>query len=115
MTRGRQRKLKRITAKTCGKMTWRAMPLASALLTCMHPAHAADTGETAYAPATFTDPLAGVADDATYAADAQAHHHPVGIDRVDREGNGTLGDGDVTQVILADAAIVLFHALRVVD
>src|SRR5258706_7306462 len=46
MTRGRQRKLKRISAKTCGKMTWKALPLASALLACLHPAHAADTGET---------------------------------------------------------------------
>jgi iron complex outermembrane receptor protein len=46
MTRSRQRKLKRVAASTCGKMAWRAMPLASALLACMHPAHAADTGET---------------------------------------------------------------------
>ena len=46
MTRSRQRKLRRVEARTCGKVTWRAMPLASALLACMHPAHAADTGET---------------------------------------------------------------------
>ncbi len=32
----------------------------------------ANTGETAYAPAAFTDPLAGVLDDATYAGDATA-------------------------------------------
>ena len=46
MTRGRQRKLKRIEAKPSGKLTWRALPLASALVACMHPSHAADTGET---------------------------------------------------------------------
>jgi iron complex outermembrane recepter protein len=45
MTRGRQRKLKRIAAKTPGRMAWRALPLASALLACMHPVHAADTSE----------------------------------------------------------------------
>jgi iron complex outermembrane recepter protein len=45
MTRGRQRKLKRIATKTSGKVAWRALPLASALLACMHPAHAAETTE----------------------------------------------------------------------
>jgi iron complex outermembrane receptor protein len=47
MTRGRQRKLKRIQAKSRTATTWKALPLASALLACMHPAHAADTGEAA--------------------------------------------------------------------
>jgi iron complex outermembrane receptor protein len=46
MTRARQRKLKRIETKTRGHMAWRALPLTSALLACMHPAHAADTAET---------------------------------------------------------------------
>ena len=47
MTRSRQRKLRRIQGKNSGKMTWRALPVASALLACMHPSHAADTSETA--------------------------------------------------------------------
>ena len=46
MTRGRQRKLKRIKAKSCAKTAWSALPLASALLACMHPVHAADTSDT---------------------------------------------------------------------
>jgi iron complex outermembrane recepter protein len=46
MTRSRQRKLRRVAAKIGGKAAWRALPLASALLTCIHPAQAADTGET---------------------------------------------------------------------
>src|SRR5450432_245583 len=47
MTRARQRKLKRIRPKPFGQLTWRALPLASALLACLHPAHAADTSDTA--------------------------------------------------------------------
>jgi iron complex outermembrane receptor protein len=47
MTRGRQRKLKRVEAKTCSKVTWQVLPLASALVACLHPVYAADTGETA--------------------------------------------------------------------
>jgi iron complex outermembrane recepter protein len=47
MTRGRQRKLKRIQANSRNAMTWKALPLASAMLACIHPAQAADTGETA--------------------------------------------------------------------
>jgi iron complex outermembrane recepter protein len=46
MTRGRQRKLKRVEAKTCSKITWQVLPLASALLACMHPVYAADTSDT---------------------------------------------------------------------
>ena len=46
MTRARQRKLKRIKSNPCTKMAWSALPLASALLACMHPAHAADTTDT---------------------------------------------------------------------
>jgi iron complex outermembrane recepter protein len=46
MTRSRQRKLKRVAAKTRDTVAWGALPLASALLTCMHPVHAADTSET---------------------------------------------------------------------
>jgi iron complex outermembrane receptor protein len=46
MTRSRQRKLKRIHAKNSGKLVWRALPVASALLACMQPSHA-DTTETA--------------------------------------------------------------------
>src|ERR1700727_137112 len=46
MTRGRQRKLRRIQAKPSAKMAWSILPLASALLACMHPAHAADTSDT---------------------------------------------------------------------
>jgi iron complex outermembrane recepter protein len=46
MTRGRQRKLKRLKAKPCSKMAWSALPLASALLACMHSAHAADASDT---------------------------------------------------------------------
>jgi iron complex outermembrane receptor protein len=46
MTRARQRKLKRIGLKPSGQAKWRALPLASALLACLHPAHAADTGAT---------------------------------------------------------------------
>ena len=46
MTRGRQRKLKRLKAKSCAKTAWSALPLASALLACMHPVHAADTSDT---------------------------------------------------------------------
>jgi iron complex outermembrane receptor protein len=45
MTRARQRKLKR-KAAPYSKKSWTVLPLASALLACMHPAHAADTGET---------------------------------------------------------------------
>jgi iron complex outermembrane receptor protein len=45
MTRARQRKLKR-KAVPYSKKSWTVLPLASALLACMHPAHAADTGET---------------------------------------------------------------------
>src|SRR5579863_709956 len=45
MTRARQRKLKRIAQKPSSQLAWRALPLASALLACLHPAHAADTGE----------------------------------------------------------------------
>jgi outer membrane receptor protein involved in Fe transport len=47
MTRSRQRKLRRIEARKCGRNTWRALPVASALLALIHPAHAADTGDTA--------------------------------------------------------------------
>ena len=45
MTRARHRKLKR-KAAPYSKKTWTVLPLASALLACMHPAHAADAGET---------------------------------------------------------------------
>src|ERR1700735_5754306 len=45
MTRGRQRKLRRIEAKSCAKTAWSVLPLASALLACMHPAHAADPAD----------------------------------------------------------------------
>jgi iron complex outermembrane receptor protein len=47
MTRARQRKLKRIAPKPSTQLAWRTLPLASALLACLHPAYAADTGETA--------------------------------------------------------------------
>jgi iron complex outermembrane recepter protein len=44
MTRARQRKLMR-KAAPCAKKSWTVLPLASALLACMHPAHAADTAD----------------------------------------------------------------------
>ena len=47
MTRSRQRKLKRIRAKSKEHTLWRTLPVASALLACMHPAQSAETGETA--------------------------------------------------------------------
>ena len=47
MTRSRQRKLKKIQAKNNSRTTWKALPVASALLVCMHPAHSADNSETA--------------------------------------------------------------------
>ncbi len=47
MTRSRQRKLKRTRAKGAMRTAWRTLPVASALLACMHPAQAADNGETA--------------------------------------------------------------------
>jgi outer membrane receptor protein involved in Fe transport len=42
MTRARQRKLKRPALNACQKITWRVLPLASAMMACMHPVHAAD-------------------------------------------------------------------------
>ncbi len=47
MTRSRQRKLKKIQAKNSSSTTWRALPVASALLVCMHPAQSAENSETA--------------------------------------------------------------------
>ena len=47
MTRSRQRKLKRIRARNSGRTTWTVLPVASALLACMHPAHAAENSDTA--------------------------------------------------------------------
>ena len=44
MTRARQRKLMR-KAVPCAKKSWTVLPLASALLACMHPAHAADPAD----------------------------------------------------------------------
>jgi len=44
MTRARQRKLMR-KAAPCAKKSWTVLPLASALLACMHPAHAADPAD----------------------------------------------------------------------
>ena len=44
MTRARQRKLKR-AREQISRLTWRTLPLASALLACLHPARAADTSE----------------------------------------------------------------------
>ena len=44
MTRARHRKLKR-KAVPYSKKSWTVLPLASALLACMHPAHAADPAE----------------------------------------------------------------------
>jgi iron complex outermembrane recepter protein len=44
MTRARQRKLLR-KAAPCAKKSWTVLPLASALLACMHPAHAADPAD----------------------------------------------------------------------
>ena len=44
MTRARQRKLMR-KAEPCAKKSWTVLPLASALLACMHPAHAADPAD----------------------------------------------------------------------
>jgi iron complex outermembrane recepter protein len=44
MTRARHRKLKR-KAVPYSKKSWTVLPLASALLACMHPAHAADTAD----------------------------------------------------------------------
>jgi iron complex outermembrane recepter protein len=44
MTRARQRKLMR-KAAPCAKKSWTVLPLASALLACMHSAHAADTAD----------------------------------------------------------------------
>src|SRR6202047_5047781 len=46
MTRGRRRKLRRIESISPGSKTWRALPLASALLACMHAGYAAETGDT---------------------------------------------------------------------
>jgi iron complex outermembrane receptor protein len=45
MTRGRQRRLMR-EGKPYAKKAWKMLPLASALLACIHPAHAADTSDT---------------------------------------------------------------------
>lgn len=45
MTRARQRRLM-LKGKPCANKAWKMLPLASALLACMHPARAADTGET---------------------------------------------------------------------
>jgi iron complex outermembrane recepter protein len=42
MTRSRQRKLQRVQGKNAGKATWRLLPLASALIACVHSARAAD-------------------------------------------------------------------------
>ena len=53
MTRARQRKLRR-ARKHISRPTWRALPLASALLACLHPAHAADTAEPALEEITVT-------------------------------------------------------------
>jgi iron complex outermembrane recepter protein len=47
MTRSRQRKLRKIQAKNNSRLTWRALPVASALLVCMHPAQSAENSETA--------------------------------------------------------------------
>ena len=47
MTRSRQRKLRKIQAKNNSRLTWRALPVASALLACMHPALSAENSETA--------------------------------------------------------------------
>jgi iron complex outermembrane recepter protein len=45
MTRARQRKLLRKVGP-CANKTWKTLPLASALMACLHPVHAADTAET---------------------------------------------------------------------
>ena len=45
MSRARQRTLVR-KGNPCANKAWKMLPLASALLACIHPAHAADTGET---------------------------------------------------------------------
>src|SRR5579863_9017068 len=47
MTRSRQRKLRKIQARNNSRSTWRALPVASALLACMHPAQSAENSETA--------------------------------------------------------------------
>jgi iron complex outermembrane receptor protein len=47
MTRSRQRKLKRVRARTSRKLSWNALPVASALLSLMHPTYAADSSDNA--------------------------------------------------------------------
>ncbi len=45
MTRSRQRKIKRLEAKNSRRTAWRVLPVASALLTCMQGAYAADISD----------------------------------------------------------------------